>query len=69
MADTNLVRIFRTAKVDHLSRDRSKTTDYEPLCGQKPSVGWRRDFGENPYPGTHICRRCLTLAEDLKERI
>lgn len=65
----SFVRIFRTAKVDHLSYDRDPMypeVDYAPICGQQAAGGWRREFSEQLYPGTHICYRCTALAEEMR---
>ena len=61
---TEFIRIYRSAKVNHLSPARSKHGEYEPLCGQRSAGPWAREFGDTPYVGTHICHRCEALAKE-----
>ena len=55
-----LIRVFASAKVDHLSRtDRP----WAPICGQRlKRVGAQWALAHSPYPGTHLCRRCESEA-------
>lgn len=58
---TSLVRIFATAKVDHLSVDHMPLS---PICGQqrRTTDPWYRDVNPLNAGAVRLCVRCKALA-------